>query len=93
MRLDYHIISVCKSTYFHLRNIGGFRNIISNDACSQLIHSLVTVCLDYCNSILYGLPDNSVSFTENSKHCCKNFGSFTKLFTCFGYIVWLALVH
>ena len=60
IKLDYHISSVCKSTYFHLRNIGGIRNILSNDACDQLIHSLVTVRLDYCNSILYGLPDNSL---------------------------------
>ena len=60
MKLDYHISSVCKSTYFHLRNIGGIRNIISNDACAQLIHSLVTVRLDHCNSILYCLPDNSL---------------------------------
>ena len=37
--------------------IGG---IISNDACAPLIHSLVTVRLDYCISILYGLPDNSM---------------------------------
>ena len=59
MKLDYHI-SVCKSTYFHLRNIGSIRNILSNNACAQLIHSLVTVRLDYCNSILYGLPDNSL---------------------------------
>ena len=58
INLDYYISSVCKSTYFHLRNIGGIRNILSNDACAQLIHSLVTVRLDYCNSILYGLSDN-----------------------------------
>ena len=58
MKLDYHISSVCKPTYFHLRNIGRIRSILSNDACAQLIHSLVTVRLDYCNSILYGLPDN-----------------------------------
>ena len=58
--LDYHISSVCKSTYFHMRNIGGIRNILSNDACAQLIHSLDTVRLDYCNFILYGLPDNSL---------------------------------
>ena len=61
IKLDYHISSVCKSTYFHLRNIGGIRNILSNDACAPLIHpSLVTVRLDYCNFILYGLPDNSL---------------------------------
>ena len=60
MKLDYHICSVCKSTYFHLCNIGSIRSILSNDACAQLIHSLVTVRLDYCNSILYGLLDNSL---------------------------------
>ena len=58
--MNYHISSVCKSTYFHLRNIGGIRNILSNDACAQLIHSLVTVRIDYYNSILYGLSDNSL---------------------------------
>ena len=60
MMLDYHISSVCKSTYFHLRNIGGIRSILYNDAYAQLIHSLVIVRLDYCNYILYGLPDNSL---------------------------------
>ena len=42
MKHDYYISSVCKSAYFHLRNIG---SIISNDACDLLIHSLVTVRL------------------------------------------------
>ena len=60
MKPVYHISSVCKSTYFHQHNIGSIRSLLSNDACAQLIHSLVTVRLDYCNSILYGLPDNSL---------------------------------
>ena len=46
MKLDYHISSVCKSTYSYLYKIGSIRDIISNDACAQLILSLVTVCLD-----------------------------------------------
>ena len=29
MKLDYHISSVCKPTYFHLRNIGSIRSILS----------------------------------------------------------------
>ena len=43
-----------------LCNIGSIRSILYNDTCAQLIQSLVTVRLDYCNSILYGLPDNSL---------------------------------
>ena len=78
MKLDYHISSVCKSTYFHLSNIVSIRNIISNDACAQLIHALVTVRLDYCNYILYGLPDNSLYHLQKIQNTnCKNFGLFT----------------
>ena len=51
---------VCRSAYFHLRNIGSVRNMLSDDACSQLIHALVTVRIDYCNSLLYGLPEYSL---------------------------------
>ena len=47
-------------TCHHLRNIGDIRCILSNDAYVQFIHSLVTVRLDDCNFILYGLPDNSL---------------------------------
>ena len=59
IKLDHHISSVCKSTNFRLHNIGGIRSILSNDECAQLIHSLDSR-LDYCNSILCGLPDNSL---------------------------------
>ena len=60
MDLDSHIGNVCKTTYFQLRNIGSIRNVLSDDACAQLIHALVTVRIDYCNSLLYGLPDSSL---------------------------------
>ena len=56
LNLESHINNVCRSAYFHLRNIGSVRNMLSDDACSQLIHALVTVRIDYCNSLLYGLP-------------------------------------
>ena len=35
-------------------------DMLSDDACSQLIHALVTVRIDYCNSLLYGLPEYSL---------------------------------
>ena len=55
-----HITSVCQSCYFHLRNIGSIRRYLTNETAAQIIHSFVTSKLDYCNSLLYGLPQNSL---------------------------------
>ena len=62
MSLDKQINSICKSAFFHLRNIGSIRNMLTDDACTQLIHSLVTVRIDYCNSLLhvYSLSDSTL---------------------------------
>ena len=61
LNLESHINSVCRSAYFHLRNIRSVRSMLTDDASSQLIHYLVTVRIDYCNSLLYGLPDQSLN--------------------------------
>ena len=59
--MESHINSVCRSAYFHLRNIRNARNLLTYDAYNQLIHALVTVRIDYCNSLLYGLPVQSLN--------------------------------
>ena len=61
LNLESHINSVCRSAYFHLRNIRSVKKMLTYDAFSQLIHALVTVRIDYCNSLLYGLPEQSLN--------------------------------
>ena len=61
LNLKSHINFVCRSAYFYFRNIRSIRNMLTDNACSQLIHVLVTFRIDYCNSLLYGLPDCSLS--------------------------------
>ena len=39
---------------FHLHNISKIRCFLTTEACKLLVHALVTLRLDYCNSILYG---------------------------------------
>ena len=60
LSFDDYISSVCRSTHFHLRNIGRIRHLLSQKATAQLIHALISIRLDYCNSILYNLPKNSI---------------------------------
>ena len=59
--MDHQISNICRSTHFHLRNINSIRSLLTDKATTQLIHSLVTSRIDYCNSLLYGLPSNKLS--------------------------------
>ena len=55
-----HISGICKSTHFHLCGIGRIWNLLTFDATAQLIHALITSRLDFCNSILYNLPNKQI---------------------------------
>ena len=61
MTLDAHISAVCHSTHYHLRNIGSVRSSLLQSAVAQLIHALITSRLDYCNAMLYVLPDSKIN--------------------------------
>ena len=51
-----HVGNVCKKAYFQIHNIGRKRKFLTTECCKTLVNTLVTVHLDYCNSLLYGLP-------------------------------------
>ena len=56
--MEQHVNSVCRNTYAQLRQIGHIRPYLTKDATKSLINSLVTSRLDYCNTLLYGIPKN-----------------------------------
>ena len=60
LSFDDNNSSVCRSTQFHLTNIGRIRHLLSHNATTQLIHALISIRLDYCNSVLYNLQKNSI---------------------------------
>ena len=53
-----HVTAMCKSAFYHLRKIRLIRKHLTFDAAQLLVQALVRSKLDYCNSLLYGLPKN-----------------------------------
>ena len=50
------VTAMCKSAFYRLRKIRLIRKHLTFDAAQLLVQALVTSKLDYCNSLLYGLP-------------------------------------
>ena len=62
------IETACKTMMFHLRNISSIRSLLTEPAAAQLVHSLVTSRMDYCNALLYGLPDCLLKKLQRIQH-------------------------
>ena len=62
--MDTQINHLCRAIHFHLRNIAAIRDHLTSSATEQLIHSLVSLRLDYCNSLLYGVPKYKIKYLQ-----------------------------
>ena len=56
LSMNSHINKVCNTSFYYLHNIKRIRKHLSRDSSETLIHAFVSSRLDYCNSLLYGLP-------------------------------------
>ena len=53
MNMSIHIGKICSACCFHLRQL---RYIVSKAAMQRLVSAFILSRLDYCNSVLAGLP-------------------------------------
>ncbi len=54
LSFDSHVSSICKTAFFHLKNISKLRHMFSMSNAEMLIHAFITSRLDYCNALLGG---------------------------------------
>jgi hypothetical protein len=56
LAMNDFVIQTCRACYLHLRDIAAISNALSRPAREQLVHSLISSRLDYCNVLLAGAP-------------------------------------
>ena len=65
-----HINSKCQSAMFSFLRIKSLRHLLDEGTTSCLCLSLCISHLDYCNSLLYGLPDTSINKLQRIQNMC-----------------------
>ena len=58
--MNTHVRKISASAFFYLYNIRHIRKFLSRENTETLIHTFITSRLDYCNSLLYVLPDSTL---------------------------------
>ena len=69
LTFDTHIKHLCKTSFYHLRNIAKLRPTLSLSDAEKLVHAFVSSRLDYCNALLIGIPSKSIQklqYIQNS---------------------------
>ena len=59
--MSTHISELCGVAFYHLHNIKCIRKYLSRESTEMLVHAFSTSRVDYCNCLLYGLPNYQLS--------------------------------
>ena len=76
--LTYHINETCRKATNAIRSIGRIRKYLTNKNLKLLVNALVISRLDYCNSILYGLPKRELDKLQRVQNTAARLITGTK---------------
>src|SRR6218665_3053331 len=61
LTFSQHISNLTRSSYFQLRRLRTIRKAVSVPIFTSIVHAFVCSRIDYCNSLLIGLPKTRLS--------------------------------
>ena len=64
-----HVNALCRICFYELRQIRVIRRGLSHEAAITLVHSFILTRLDYCNSVLAGLPRFRIRQLQSVLNC------------------------
>ena len=62
--MSTHISTSCSAAFFWLHNIKRISQFLPRDKLEMVLHVFVTSRIDYCNGLLYGLPNYEIAKSQ-----------------------------
>ena len=66
-----HITKICASSFYYIYNIRRIRKYLSRQSTETHVHAFITIRLDYCNGLLFGLPDCLLNKLQRVQNACS----------------------
>ena len=91
------ISQTCKICFYHIRDFRRIRKYLSPEAAKSVACALVTSHHDYCNSLLYNLPDRDIERLQRVQNClarvvCKA-SRFSRSKPLLNFLHWLPVKY
>ena len=90
-----HVNKKCQAAMFNYFRIKGIRRLLDIPTATRLCLSLCISHLDYCNSLLYGLPDNTIKRLQRVQNMCARLilrrGKWDSITQCLKELHWLPI--
>lgn len=80
LTMEQYVTSICKSCFYHLRNISRLRKYLNLQSTKTLVHALISTRLDFCNSALYGLPKYLIDRLQRVQNAAARVVTFSRKF-------------
>jgi len=61
LTMKQHVNKAASACFYHLRRLRQLKRHVSQDTLRQLVSAFILNRLDYCNSLLYGLPWSTIA--------------------------------
>ena len=94
--LERHIKKTCQVADHRLCNISAIRRMLTREAADTITNAFVTSCLDFCNSLLIGLPEvqlKRLQCVQNAARLLIGTGKYDHITPGLQELHWLPVVY
>ena len=88
-----HINKACNAAFYHSLNLRRIKKDLSRDSLITLVHAFITSRLDYCNGLLFGLPNVQIAKLQHVQNAAARLilgiGKFSHITPALYELHWL----